>query len=136
MAGQVITYSHDGGSNLYGAFACGTVLADDTTPIDVKVICGFRPAAIVLINQDTAVKTEWYKGMDEDVDDEPIIANKDAGRFTIDPLAAGVNAYAATGGPYYYDGIPAVNSTPGEVGFILPATLQAAGDTISWIAYR
>lgn len=123
MAGQAITYDNDGGSNLYGAFASGTLTADDTTPVAVNVLVGFQPTRIVLFNETTAAKTEWWTGM--------------TAADYIKTVTAGTQTYETSGGPVVYAGAAADGAGSGESeGFTIPAALQAASNLIHWVAYR
>lgn len=134
MAGQAITYDNmGGGSNLFGAFASGTLTSDDTTPAAVNIKCGFRPRGIIfIITTGTNKKIEWWYGMPGTA---PYLETKDNGAGTADLT------YSATGGPTYYDGSAGVvgvgvNQQDEEDGFTWPAALQTAGDVGLWVAFR
>ena len=124
MAGQAITYDNaGGGANLYGAFASGTLTADDTTPVAVNVIVGFQPRMIVLFNETTALKIEWWVGM--------------TAADYINTVTAGTQTYVTSGGPVVYAGTAESGTGDGESeGFTIPAALQAASNLIHWAAYR
>jgi len=127
MAGQAITYDNSGGAGLYGAFASGTLTADDTTPVAVNILCGFQPSRIYLFNTDTLQESEWIKGMP-------------AGYYR--KVLSDVTSYPTSGGPVVYAGASATGSTDTppsggySEGFTIPAALQAASDVIVWVAYR
>ena len=123
MAGQAITYDNaGGGANLYGAFASGTLTADDTTPVAVNVICGFQPKSIVLFNETTALKIEWWVGM--------------TAADYVNTVTAGTQTYVTSGGPVVYAGTGVGGAGGVSEGFTIPAALQAASDLIHWVAYR